>query len=85
MTANNTRNKERNVSSLNFENDKTKADFNAVKVYNMLNELRETKIVQDSLKKYTVYQYYFMGEIFYNDDTDLIETVKFTLLRDENF
>ena len=78
-TGNNTEDKVKNIEKCTFSTN------NAVKVYDLLRDLRETKSIEDSLKKYTVYEYYFMGEVFTNETTGLIETVKFTLVKDKNF
>ena len=52
----------------------------------MLEELRDTKVIEDrSLKSYTVHKYYFFGEVVFNDFTGLIETVKFSLVEDKKF
>ena len=85
---NNTENKKKNANNLVFGDD------NAVSLYDMLSELRNTKIVpeNDTIKAqaeldriYTVYQYYFKGEVIMNEYTGLVETVKFTILQDTNF
>lgn len=65
----------------NFEVD----EDNTIKVYDMLEELRDTKIIEENNKQYTVYKYYFSGDIVFNEITNLIETVKFTLIEDGNF
>lgn len=65
----------------NFEVD----EDNTIKVYDMLEELRDTKIIEEQGKKYTVYKYYFSGDIGFNKITNLVETVKFTLIEDKNF
>lgn len=75
----NTENKEKNALNLVFQ------DSNEINLYNMLAELRETKNLQEVLKTYTVYQYYFFGEVIQNENTGLVETLKFKLIRDENF
>ena len=67
-----------------------KSRFNStyeIKLYDMINKLRENKIIyDDSLnKKFTVYKYYFMCKTFINGDTGLIETIKFTLIKDNKF
>lgn len=74
--------KQSNVN-LNFVN--SGANRNNINVYDMLTELRDTHVIRDSLKTYTVYKYYFYGEIRKNDFTGLIESVKFTLTKDNNF
>ena len=74
----NTNNKEKNVRS-RF------STTNAISVYDMLDELRSTEIVMVDSKDYMVYQYYFFGEVFVNETTDQIETVKFTLVKDNKF
>ncbi len=71
--------KETRANTLTFE------DNNAIKTYDMLEELRDTKIIQDELKSYTVHKYYFFGEIHTNDRTGLIDSVKFTLINDYDF
>lgn len=59
---------------------------NEIKIYDMLKEFRDTKIIpDDNGKMCTVYKYYFFGETIINDFTGLIETVKFTLIKDRNF
>ena len=60
-------------------------DKNTIKVYNMLEELRDTKVIDDKNKQYTIYKYYFFGEVIKNDFTELIDSVKFTLVEDKNF
>ena len=32
-----------------------------------------------------IYKYYFFGEISFNNDTGLVDTVKFTLVEDSKF
>lgn len=78
-------NKETRAKTLTFENDSAKSGYNSIKTYDMLAELRDTKIIVDSLKSYTVHKYYFFGEIKFNDLTGLVETVKFTLVKDNFF
>ena len=83
----------KNVYGFNsIENTKEKrvgkfevTDENTIKVYNMLEELRDTKVISDKNKKYTVYKYYFFGEVFKNEYTDLIDSVRFTLVKDKKF
>jgi len=58
---------------------------NEISVYDMLDELRNTEIIMDDSKDYMVYQYYFFGEVFVNETTGLVETVKFTLVKDNKF
>jgi hypothetical protein len=58
---------------------------NKVSTYQMLSELRESKVIYYDNKAYTVYKYYFTGSIYMNEKTGLIETVKFTLMEDKNF
>lgn len=58
---------------------------NEISVYDMLDELRSTKVINQDSKSYTVYKYYFFGQIIFNDFTGKIETVKFTLVKDKNF
>ena len=77
--------KKTRAQNLVFENDKTKSGFNAVKVYDMLKELRDTKLIQDGLKSYTVYKYYFFGTVNHNSDTGLIDSITFNLVKDYSF
>ena len=58
---------------------------NPVSVYDMLKELRNTGIITMDNKVYTLYQYYFFGEVIENENTGLVETVKFTLVKDNKF
>ena len=51
----------------------------------LLSALNETKLVQYNNSNYTLYKYYFTGEISTNDQTGMIDTVKFTLVTDEDF
>ena len=60
-------------------------DENTINVYDMLEELRDTKVISDKNKKYTVYKYYFFGEVFKNEYTDLVDSVRFTLVKDKKF
>ncbi len=76
-SSNNTENKNNNVES--FDTSKK------INVYDILTELRETKIVKTDMQTASVYQYYFIGQTFINEYTNLIETVKFTLIKDQNF
>ena len=75
----NTKNKEKNTKLPIFKNS------NAISVYDILDELRNTEIVKMDNKDYMVYQYYFFGEVFTNDVTGQIETVKFTLVKDNKY
>lgn len=83
----NTQQKRDNANNFSemFINDKTDGKYNAVSVYDMLEELRDTKVISQDNKTYTVYKYYFIGENFINEETGLIETIKFTLVKDKNF
>ena len=83
----NTKNKIENINNFQnmFVNDKSNVKYNAISVYNMLEELRTTKVIDQENNSYTVYKYYFMGETFVNEESGLIETVKFTLVKDKNF
>ena len=85
----NTQNKEKNAQNLaSIFNDS-----NAVSVYDMLAELKDTKLVPAEAKlaqaemdrQYTVYKYYFKCDVYINEFTDLVETLKFTLIEDKNF
>ena len=58
---------------------------NPVNVYDMLKELRNTDVITMDNKVYTLYQYYFFGEVIENGKTGLVETVKFTLTKDKKF
>ena len=71
--------KEKRVDDFNVE------EKNTIKVYNMLEELRDTKVIDDKNKQYTIYKYYFFGEVFKNEYTDLVDSVRFTLVKDKNF
>lgn len=51
----------------------------------LLSALNETKLVQYNNSNYTLYKYYFTGEISTNEQTGMIDTVKFTLVIDNNF
>lgn len=86
-TGNNTDDKRANVSNFSsiYFNDKSNSNYNAISVYDMLDELRDTKAIIQDGKNYMVYKYYFFGEVFTNEVTGLIETVKFTLIKDKNF
>ena len=84
----NTKNKNENVKKFVCENDSSSGNYNAVKVYDILEELRDTKvsvIAEENNRPYTLYKYYFMGEVIFNEYTELVETVKFTLVQDKNF
>ena len=74
------------IENVNKFNETVNKDANnIVKVYDMLEELRDTKIIEENNKKYTVYKYYFFGEVVFNKITNLVETVKFTLVEDKKF
>jgi hypothetical protein len=68
---------------VNFENNFNTS--NKVSTYKLLSALRNSKVVTYDNKDYTVYQYYFEGKCIINEKTGLVETVKFTLLQDNNF
>ena len=78
-TGSNEQNKEKNIELNIFK------DSNAINVYDMLKELRDTKIIDFDGKTYSLYKYYFLGEVFINETTGLVETVKFTLVKDSKF
>lgn len=75
----NTQNKENNVNLDIFK------DAHEISVYDLLETMRNTEIIMLDNKAYTVYQYYFFGEIFINGETGLIETIKFKAIKDKNF
>lgn len=58
---------------------------NAVSLYDVLAEMRESKVINYENRSYTIYRYYFTASYEVNQNTELIETVKFTLLEDKNF
>ena len=77
----NTENKKINVENFKVE----EYEKNTINVYDMLKKLRVDKIITLEGKPYLIYQYYFFGQTFTNEETGLIETVKFTLVKDNNF
>lgn len=66
---------------------------NPVNVYSILAELNETKVIPPETEKskaemdrqYTVYKYYFKCEVSFNTYTELIDSLKFTLVKDNKF
>ena len=54
-------------------------------MYDVLTEMRESKVIEYRNRSYTVYRYYFTASYELNQNTQLIETVKFKLLEDKNF
>ncbi|MBR2289638.1 MAG: hypothetical protein IJ867_03290 [Clostridia bacterium] len=77
----NTQNRARNIS--NFRSGFS--SYKEINAYNLLTNLRETKAVINDGKDYMIYQYYFLGEVIKSKETELVETVKFTLVKDKNF
>ena len=77
------------TTETNTQNKKYNAEHfsisNKVSVYTLLEKLRDTKIISQDEKTYTVYKYYFLGEVIINNSTGLVETVKFTLVKDTKF
>ncbi len=74
----------------NFENKYINATekfkiANEVNLYDVLTQMRASKVIEYENRTYTVYKYYFTGSYELNEETGLIETVKFTLLKDCNF
>lgn len=47
--------------------------------------MRDSKVISYDNRTYTVYKYYFVGSYQINESTGLIETVKFTLYKDNFF
>ena len=83
---NNYKNKEKNVDKFNILTT-TPGDYSSrsINLYNVISELNQSKVISYQDKDYTVYKYYFFGECFTNEITGKIETVKFSLIQDENF
>lgn len=77
--------KETNINTLTQFYNEDGLNGKAIKVYSLLEEFRETKNFDYENRTYTVYKYYFIGEKNINPDTGLIDSVRFTLVEDENF
>jgi len=60
-------------------------DSNSINAYDILENLRETMPMTMDGRNYTVYRYYFFGQVFKNESTHLVETVKFTLVKNNGF
>lgn len=81
----NTQNRANNINSF-VVNESTNPDGsggNNVKVSDMLENLRETRLIESEGKTYSINKYYFFGQVFTSPVTNLVETVKFTLVRDD--
>lgn len=85
--ADNTQNKIQNVENKYkdiFDDD------NAISVYKFLEMFRDTKVIPKSDetgldREYIIYKYYFTCHVYYNELTNLIETLKFKLVENKNF
>ena len=60
-------------------------DTNAINAYDILENMRDTEHINNDGKDYIVYKYYFFGQVLKNSKTHLVETVKFTLVKDAKF
>ena len=77
--ADNTSKRLSNIDTLSF------GESNSINVYDILENMRDTEVITNDGKDHVVYKYYFLGEVYTNKSTDLVETVKFTLVEDEGF
>ncbi len=61
------------------------SSYEDTKCNTLLEKLNETKLVVHNNSNYTLYRYYFEGEYEINDQSGLVDSIKFTLVCDTGF